>query len=118
MLKELVDVFSKPLLIIYQHSWITREVTVDWRLVNVMLINRKSRKMDPENYKPVGLPWVPGKVMEQIILTAITWYVQDNQVIRSSHCAFMKVRFYFSKLISFYDKIKQWMRERLCMLFT
>lgn len=31
-----------------------------------------------------SLSLVPGKVMEQIILSAITWHVWDNQVIRSS----------------------------------
>lgn len=31
-----------------------------------------------------SLSLVPGKVMEQIILSAITWHVWDNQVIRTS----------------------------------
>ena len=39
---------------------------------------------DSENYRPVSLASVLGKVMEQIILSAITWHVQDNQMIRPS----------------------------------
>ena len=68
---ELVEVLTKPLSIVYQHSWLTREVPVDWSLANVMPIY-KGQKEDLGNYRPVSLTLVPGKVMEQIILSAIT----------------------------------------------
>ena len=79
VLRELVEVLTKPLSIIYQQSWLTKEVPVDWRLANVILIYKKGQKEDPGNYRPVSLTSVPGKVMEPIILSAITWHVQDNQ---------------------------------------
>ncbi|KFO08356.1 hypothetical protein N312_07637, partial [Balearica regulorum gibbericeps] len=81
VLRELVEVLTKPLSIIYQQSWLTGEVPVDWRLANVMPIYTKGWKEDPGNYRPVSLTSVPGKVMEQIILSAITWYIRNNQVI-------------------------------------
>ncbi|KFM03700.1 hypothetical protein AS27_15612, partial [Aptenodytes forsteri] len=81
VLRELVEVLTKPLSILYQQSWLTREVPVDWRLANVTPIYKKGQKEDLGNCRPVGLTSVPGKVMEQIILTAIRQHVQDNQVI-------------------------------------
>lgn len=35
VLKELVDVLSKPLSTIYQQSWLTEEAPVFWKLANV-----------------------------------------------------------------------------------
>ncbi|KAK4823276.1 hypothetical protein QYF61_000371 [Mycteria americana] len=43
--------------------------------------------------------------MEQIILSAITWHVQDKQVMRPSQHGFMKGRSCLTNLISFYDKV-------------
>ncbi|KFQ37525.1 hypothetical protein N332_14696, partial [Mesitornis unicolor] len=81
VLRELAEVLAKPLSIVYQQSWLTGEVPVDWRLANVTPIYKKGRKEDLGNYRPVSLTLVPGKVMEQIILSAITRHMQDNQTI-------------------------------------
>ncbi|KFP68848.1 hypothetical protein N322_02266, partial [Cariama cristata] len=79
ILKELASALAKPLCIIYQPSWLTGEVPDDWRLANVPPIYKQGRKEDPGNYRPVSLTSVPGKVMEQIILSEITRHVKDNQ---------------------------------------
>ncbi|GAB0190266.1 mitochondrial enolase superfamily member 1 [Grus japonensis] len=105
VLKELAEVLTKPLSIIYQQSWLTGEVPVDWRLVNVKLIYKKGWKEDPRNYRPVSLTLVPGKVMEQIILSAITQHVQVNQMIRPSQHGFIKDRSCLINLMSSYDKV-------------
>ncbi|KAK4826962.1 hypothetical protein QYF61_012811 [Mycteria americana] len=75
VLKELAEELTKPLSIIYQQSWLTGEVPADWRLANVTPIFKKGQKEDPGNYRPVSLTSVPGKLMEQIILSAITQHV-------------------------------------------
>ena len=66
-------------------------------------IYKRGHKEDPGNYRPVSLTSVPGKVMEQIVLRAITWRVWDNQAIRPSQHGFMKGRSCLINLISFYD---------------
>ncbi|KFW63307.1 hypothetical protein AS28_10282, partial [Pygoscelis adeliae] len=79
VLRELAEELAKPLSIIYQQSWLTGEVPDDWRLANVTPIYKKGRKKDPGNYRPVSLTSVPGKIMEQFILRALTRHVRDNQ---------------------------------------
>ncbi|KAK4825622.1 hypothetical protein QYF61_001302 [Mycteria americana] len=82
VLRELAEVLTKPLSILYQQFWLTGEVPVDWRLTNVTPIYKKGWKEVLENYRSVSLSLVPGKVIEQIIFSAITQHVQDNQVNR------------------------------------
>ncbi|KAK4831113.1 hypothetical protein QYF61_015416 [Mycteria americana] len=108
---ELAEVLTKPLSIIYQQSWLTGEVPVDWRLANVTPIFRKGQKEDPGNYRPGSLTSVPGKLMEQIILSAITRHVEDNQGIKPSQHGFRKSRSCLTNLISFYDKVTRLMDE-------
>ncbi|GAB0180898.1 mitochondrial enolase superfamily member 1 [Grus japonensis] len=100
-----MEVFTKPLSIIYQQSWLARGVPVDWRLANVTPIHNKGWKEDSGNYSPVNLTPMLGKVMEQIILSAIMTHIQDNQTIRPSQHGFMKGKSCLTNLISFYDKM-------------
>ncbi|KAK4826106.1 LOW QUALITY PROTEIN: hypothetical protein QYF61_005244 [Mycteria americana] len=109
--RELVEMLTKPLSILYQQSWLTGEVTVDWRLANGMPIYNKGQKEDPGNYRPVSLTSVLGKVMEQIVLSAITWHLEDNQVMRPSQHGFMKGRSCLTNLIFFYDKVNHLVDE-------
>ncbi|KAK4826477.1 hypothetical protein QYF61_009473 [Mycteria americana] len=111
VLKELADVLTKPLSIIYQQSWLTGEVPADWRLANVTPIFKKGRKEDPGNYRPVSLTSVPGKLMEQIILSAITRHIENNQGIKPSQHGFRKGRSCLTNLISFYDKVTRLVDE-------
>ena len=69
-----------------------------------MLSYKKGWKEDPGNYRPVSLMPVPRKVMEQIILSAITWH---NQVIRPSQHGFMKGRSCLTKLNSQNDRMTE-----------
>lgn len=83
---------TKTLEIIYQQSWLTREVPGIWRLVHVMPSTRNGRKEDPGNYTPGSLASVPSNVTEQILSRAVTWHIQDNQVTKPSQHRFMKGR--------------------------
>ncbi|KFP86540.1 hypothetical protein N311_10943, partial [Apaloderma vittatum] len=81
VLRQLAGVLTKPLSIIYQQSWLTEEVPADWKSANVTFIYKKGWKDDPGNYRPVNLTSVPGKLMEQIILSSTMQHMQDNQLI-------------------------------------
>ncbi|KFO58100.1 hypothetical protein N302_11537, partial [Corvus brachyrhynchos] len=78
VMRELAEELTKLLSIIYHQSWLTREVPDDWKLATVTP-NIFYRKEDLGNYRPVSLTSVPSKVMEQIIMRAITQHLQDSQ---------------------------------------
>ncbi|PKU31106.1 rna-directed dna polymerase from mobile element jockey-like [Limosa lapponica baueri] len=110
-LRELAEVLTEPLSIISQQSWQTGEAPVDWRLANVTPIHKKGQKDDPRKSRPVSLTSVPGKVMEQIILSAIMRHMTDTQAIRPSQHRFMSGRSCFTNLISFCDKVTRLVDE-------
>jgi len=105
VMKELAEILAKQLSIIYQQSWLTREVPDDWRIASVTPIYKKDCKEDPGNYRPVSLTSMPGKIMEQFIPSALTGHAKDNQGIRPSQHGFMKGRSCLANLISFYDQV-------------
>ncbi|KAJ7397252.1 hypothetical protein BTVI_136857 [Pitangus sulphuratus] len=90
ILKELADVISKPLSMIFEWSWESREVSVDWKLANVVLIFKKGKKEEPGNYRPDSLTSVPGKNVEKIILGSIEKHLECNTVISYSQHGFMR----------------------------
>ncbi|TRZ08141.1 hypothetical protein HGM15179_018968 [Zosterops borbonicus] len=105
VMRELADELAKPLSIIYNQSWLTGEVQEDWKLANVTPIHKKGGKEDPSNYRPVSLTSVPGKIMEQFILSVIMQHLQDGQGLRPSQHGFRRSRWCLTNLISFYDQV-------------
>ncbi|KAF4805155.1 RNA-directed DNA polymerase from mobile element jockey-like protein [Turdus rufiventris] len=105
LMRELPAELAKPLSIIYQQSWLTGEVPDVWELANVTPIHKKGGKEDPGNYRPDSLTSVPGKVMEQFIVNAITQHLQDGQGIRPSQHGFSRGGSCLTNLISFYDQV-------------
>ena len=84
VLRELAEMIAEPLSVIFERSWRTGKVPEDWRITNVTPDFKKGKKEDPGNYRPVSLTSVPGKVMEQLVLDAISRQLEEKEVIRSS----------------------------------
>ncbi|KFP33470.1 LINE-1 reverse transcriptase, partial [Colius striatus] len=81
VLRELVGVIAKPLFIIFSELWRTGEVPEDWRRANVTPVFKKGKKEEPGNYRPLSLTSIPGKVMEQLILNAVSRHLKGKRVI-------------------------------------
>ena len=102
MLKELAGEISEPLAIIFEKSWRTGEVPMDWRRASVVPIFKKGGKEVPNNYHPVSLTSVPGKIMEQFIKQAVCKHLKDNAVLNKSQHGFHRNKSCQTNLISFF----------------
>lgn len=104
ILRNMTKLPTKPLSIICQQSWLTREVPVGWKSANVMLISKKDQKEDLGNYNPVSLTLVPRKVVEQISWGPSCGMFRTNGIRPSQH-EFMEGGCCLTNLMPFCDKV-------------
>ena len=109
VLRELADVITKPLSIIFERSWRIGDVPEDWRKASVTQVFKMGKKKDLGNYRLVSLTSIPGEVMGQLILEVISKHVEEKKVIRSSQHGFTKGKSCLTNLIAFYDGMTGWL---------
>ncbi|PKU44780.1 rna-directed dna polymerase from mobile element jockey- hypothetical protein [Limosa lapponica baueri] len=111
VLRELTEVISGLLSLVFERSWRTSEVPEGWKKANVIPVFKKGKKEDLRNYRPVSLTSIPGKMMEQLILGVISKHLEEKKAIRSSQHRFTKGKSCLTNMIAFYDGMTGWMIE-------
>ena len=110
VLRELAEVIAELLSIIFWRSWRMGEVPEDWRIASVTPVFKKGKE-DLGNYRPVNLTSVPGKMMEQLVLDAISKQLEEKKIIRKSQHGFTKGKSCSTNLITLYGGISSWVDE-------
>ena len=111
ILKELADVISRPLTIIFQHSIDTGSVPSQWREAFVTPIFKKGDRHTASNYRPVSLTAVCCKLCEHIIAKAIINHLEEKGLLSDYQHGFRGKRSCETQLLLFIDDLARSMCE-------
>jgi hypothetical protein len=105
LIKNLCNEVAPILQEIFNLSLKTGNIPNDWKRANITPIFKKGDKSLPENYRPISLTSIIGKLMETILCEQIRKYIEGNNIIGDSQHGFRNKRSCQTNLIEFYDKI-------------
>ena len=103
LLYELRYQLAKPLTALFKNSVTRGEVPGDWRDANVTPIHKKGSKAKPENYRPVSLTSVVGKLLESIVKENVVQHLDKFNLINSSQHGFTTGRSCLTNLLDFLE---------------
>jgi len=105
LLKEIKDVISYPLFLLFKKSLNEASVPDDWKCANVTPIFKKGNRNAAENYRPVSLTSQVSRLFERIVRDSMVKFLEDNCLCGDSQHGFKKGRSCLSNLLVFFDKI-------------
>ena len=105
VLRELADELAPCLTLLFQSSLNTGIVQQDWRTAHVTPIFKKGERYRPENYRPISLTSIPGKILEHIIVHHIMSFAESNNIFCREQHGFRKKRSCVSQLVGLLDDI-------------
>ena len=88
VLKECADELAPSLSKIFSFSFNAGCLPEEWKYSNVCPIHKKGSKSAPENYRPISLLCIAGKVMEGIINTQLRSHLLQNDLIHDHQFGF------------------------------
>ncbi len=80
-------------------------VPLDWKLANVTLIHKKGDKSQAENYKPISLTSVVGKLLETIVTNHISNHLESNNLLKDNQHGFRRHRSCLINLLEFFHEV-------------
>ena len=84
MLKLCDESLVKPLSIIFSKPVnLKRRFLISGKKTNVVQIHRKVEKYLMENYRPVSLPPISGKIFERLIFSSLFKNIYENELLNS-----------------------------------
>ena len=78
-----------------------RAIPVDWKSANVVPILKKGSKSDKNNYRPVSLTSMVGKLLESVIRDQMQKLLDENKLIYSCQHVLLRVSHVLQIWLSF-----------------
>ena len=78
----------KPLELIFKSCIESGKFPIEWKKANVIPVHKKNDKQLKENYRPILLLPIGGKILERLICNKMFEFFTDNELISSSQSSF------------------------------
>ena len=111
LLFELRHQLVIPLTKLFKLSLETGIVPQEWKEARVSPLFKKGKKDKPENYRPVSLTSIIGKILESIIKDSLVKHLDTHKLIRNSQHGFTKGKSCLTNILSFMESVTQHVDE-------
>jgi hypothetical protein len=111
LIKNCKKQLIKPLRIIFTKSLQQGGLPSIWKRANVTAIFKSGNNSKPENYRPISLTSVPGKLLERIIRNNIVAHMENNRLFTPYQHGFLKGKSCVTQLLEFLEDLTE-MRDR------
>ena len=111
MIKELGDELSTPLHILFNRSLKEGKIPTGWKMANITAIHKKDDKDDPNNYRPVSLTSIIGKLLETIVRDKISDHMTKNKLFSTKQYGFIKGRSTLLQMLTVMNKWTGWLDQ-------
>ena len=88
MIEICSDSILKPLELTFKLYLENRKFPMDWEKANVIPVHKRNNKQLIENYRPVSLLPVFGKILERLIYNKMFEFFAENELISQNHSGF------------------------------
>ena len=112
LLKSCAGELSLPLCLIFQKSMRMGTVPDVWSKSIVVPIFKAKLHTDPLNYRPVSLTLVCCQLMERIVVSQLTEYLESSNILSSQQYGFWRNHSTEDQLLLTYNDVGRWVDER------
>ncbi|CAG4971803.1 unnamed protein product [Colias eurytheme] len=92
VLRNCAPELSPILTRLYRLSYSTGVVPESWKIANVQPIPKKGSRADPNNYRPISITSILGKVMERLLNKNLMLYLEGNDLLSDHQYGFRRNR--------------------------
>ena len=107
LIKECKDLLLEPLETIFQKSVGTSQIPNIWKEGNITAIFKSGTKTKAENYRPISLTSVPGKLLEKLVRDEIVSHMETNNLFSTAQHGFIKGRSCSTQLLELMEELTE-----------
>ena len=111
--KILKGTLSEPLQMIFNASFLTGIVPERIKLARVIPVFKKGSQVSLSNYRPISLLSIFNKLLEKLVLSRLSNYLEKRELIYSKQFGFRSHHLTVHAVLSIIDKVQKAVEDRL-----